>query len=112
MEVVQCPTRSQGKGARVKRRKSRLRRTRANQAARIRAREVREAVWGGCGVVVVGGKTPLDCMCCTGVYTERGVNNNKERPTGGEKKTRKKVAAGLYEKASDCTRTGIQGLGL
>ena len=34
-------------------------------------------MWGGCGVVVVGGKTPLDCMCCTGVYTACYSHNEK-----------------------------------
>ena len=54
--------RSQEKGAGVKRRKSRLRRTRANQAARIRAWEVRDAVRGGWVGGRGGGQTPLDCM--------------------------------------------------
>eukprot|EP00964_Phaeocystis_antarctica_P028182 scaffold15891_cov48-Phaeocystis_antarctica.AAC.1 len=48
---------------------SRLRRTRAKQAARIRAREVREAVWVGWGW---GGRDTERhhwTACCTGVYT-------------------------------------------
>ena len=59
--------RSQEKGARVKRRKSRLRRTRANQAARIRAWEVRDAVRGGW---LRGGGRHHWTGCCTGVYKE------------------------------------------